>query len=170
MVWVRRDEATSTHVWPAIPRLPGPPLRGLSGPALARIVGQPRMIQSGSSGRHLSVDDPVEGAAGLLLVLPRMMQSGASGFLPQDNVHVVLWPFSFVLPRMIQSRALHGLVSALQLHHGLIRVLASLHHHGIILFTPSLLLHSFVHLAAAPHHHSLVHLFTSLHHHGLVPP
>ena len=63
MVEVLRGVATSTHVWPAIPGLSGPPLRGLSGPALARTGGQPRMIQSGASCRHLSLDDPVWGTA-----------------------------------------------------------------------------------------------------------
>ena len=63
MVGVRRGVATSTHVWPAIPGFPGPPLSCLSGPALAWIGGQPRMIQSGAPGRLLSLDDPVRGAA-----------------------------------------------------------------------------------------------------------
>ena len=65
MVEVRRGVATSTHVWPAIPGSPGPPLHGLPGPALALSGGQPQMIQSG--GWRL-----------LLLVLLRMIQSGAS--------------------------------------------------------------------------------------------
>ena len=63
MVGVRRGVATSTHVWPAIPGLPGQPLRGLSGPALARTGRQPRMIQTGAPGRLLSLDDPFRGAA-----------------------------------------------------------------------------------------------------------
>ena len=63
MVGVRRGVATSTHVWPAIPGLPGPPLCGVSGSALARTGGQPRMIQSGAPGPLLSLDDPVWGAA-----------------------------------------------------------------------------------------------------------
>ena len=63
MVGVWRGVATSTHVWPAIPRLPGPPLRGLPGTSLALSGGQPRMIQSGAPGRHLFLDDPVRGTA-----------------------------------------------------------------------------------------------------------
>ena len=63
MVGVRRGVATSTRVWPAIPGLTASPLRGLWGPALARTGGQPRMIQSGAPGRHLSLDDPVRGTA-----------------------------------------------------------------------------------------------------------
>ena len=63
MVEVRRGVATSTHIWPAIPGLPGPPLRGLSGPALARTGGHPWMIQSGAPGRHFALDDPVQGTA-----------------------------------------------------------------------------------------------------------
>ena len=63
MVEMRRGVATSTHVWPAIPGLPRPPLRGLSSPALARTGGQPWMIQSGPPGRHLSLDEPVRGTA-----------------------------------------------------------------------------------------------------------
>ena len=62
MVGVRAGIATSTHLWPAIPGLPGPPLRGLSSPALARTGCPPRMIQSGAPGRLLSLDDPVRGA------------------------------------------------------------------------------------------------------------
>ena len=56
-------ERRSTNVWPAIPGLRGPPLRGLLGPALARTGRQPRMIQSGPPGRLMSLDDPVQGAA-----------------------------------------------------------------------------------------------------------
>ena len=63
MVGVRRGVATSTNVWPAITRFPGPPLRGLSGPSLARTGRQPRMIQSGGPRRLLSPDEPVRGAA-----------------------------------------------------------------------------------------------------------
>ena len=63
MVGVPRGVATSTHVWAAIPGLPGPPLRGLLGPALAWTGRQPRMIQSGAPGYILSLDDPVRGAA-----------------------------------------------------------------------------------------------------------
>ena len=63
MVEVRRGVPTSTHVLPAIPGSLGPPLRGLSGPALARTGGQPRVIQSGAPGCHLSLDDPVQGTA-----------------------------------------------------------------------------------------------------------
>ena len=63
MVGLRRGVATSTPVWPAIPRLPGPPLRGPPGPARALSGGQPRMIQSGAPGRQLSLDDPVRGTA-----------------------------------------------------------------------------------------------------------
>ena len=62
MVGMQRGVATSTHVWPAIPGLPGPPLCSVSGPALAWTGGQPRMIQSGAPGRHLSLDDPARGA------------------------------------------------------------------------------------------------------------
>ena len=65
MVGVRRGVATSTHGWPAIPGLPGPPLRGLLGPASARTGLWSRMIQSGAPGRQLSMDHLVRGAAAL---------------------------------------------------------------------------------------------------------
>ena len=54
MVGVRRGVATSTHIWPPIPGLPGGPLRGLSGTAPAPTGDQSRMIQSGAPGRYLS--------------------------------------------------------------------------------------------------------------------
>ena len=63
MVGVRSGVATSTHIWPAMAGLRGPPLRGQAGPALARTGGPPRMIQSGEPGRLLYLDDPVRGAA-----------------------------------------------------------------------------------------------------------
>ena len=44
-------------------RIRGLPLRGLSGPALARTGGQAWMIQSEASGRNLFLDDPVWGTA-----------------------------------------------------------------------------------------------------------
>ena len=93
MVGVRSCVATSTHVWPAIRGLPGPPLRG------------GWMIQSGG-GR-------------LLLIVPlRIIKSGASGLISPIYARVVLRPFLLVFPRMIQSWALHGLVSALLHYHG----------------------------------------------------
>ena len=111
------------------------------------------------------------GGRRLLLLVPlRMIQSGASGLISPVNARVVLRPFLLVFPRMIQSWALHGLVSALLHYHGLVRVFASLHHHGILLLAASLFLHGLVLSAAAPLHLSLVLLFTSLHHHGLVLP
>ena len=156
MVCIRRGVDTSTHVCSAIPRLPGLPLRGLSGPAAARTGVQSRMIQSGAPGRHLSSDDPVWGRRLLLLDPPRMIQSGVSGIISPDDALVVLWLLLLVLPRIFQSRALHGLVTAV------------LHHQRLLLFAASLLVHGLVLLAAASRHHGLVHLFTSLRHHALV--
>ena len=56
------------------------------------------MIQSG--GRRLLLLDP-----------PRMIQTRASGLISTDDALVVLWPLLLVLPRMIESWALHGLVT-----------------------------------------------------------
>ena len=124
------------------------------------------MIQSGAPGGHLTLDDPVRGTAAplLLLVLLRMIQSGVSGHISPVNALVVLWPFLLLFPRMIQCRALHGLVSASLHYHGLN------HHYGLLLFAASLLLLGLVLLAVAPHHHGLVLLFSTLHLHGLVLP
>ena len=117
----------------------------------------PWMIQSG--GRRL-----------LLLVPLRRIQSGASGLISPVNARVVLRPFLLVLPRMIQSWALLGLVSASLHYHILVRVFASLHHHGLLLLAAALLLHRLVLVAAAPLHLGLGLLFTLLHHHGLILP
>ena len=122
-----------------------------------QVATYPWMIQSG--GRRL-----------LLLVPLRMIQSGASGLISQVNARVLLRPFLLVLPWMIQSWVLLGLVSASLHYHGLIRAFASLHHHGLLILAAALLLHGLVLLAAAPHHLGLGLLFTSLHHHGLVLP
>ena len=111
------------------------------------------------------------GGRRLLLLVPlRMIQSGASGLLSPVNARVVLRPFLLVLPRMIQSWAFLGLVSASLHYHGLVRPLASLHHHGLLLLAAALLLHGLVLLAAAPLHLGFGLLFTSLHHHGLFLP
>ena len=138
IVGVRRGVATCTHVWPAIPGLTGLPLRGLSGPALARTGGQPRMIQSGAPGRHLSLDYPVQRAAATAACSLRMIQSGVSGHVSPVNALVVLWPFLLIIPTVIQSRAIHGLVSASLHYHSLD------HHHGPLLLAASLLLHGLV--------------------------
>ena len=69
------------------------------------------MLQSG--GRRL-----------LLLVRLRMIQSGASGLFSPVNARFVLRPFLLVLPRMIQSWAFLGLVSASLHYHGLVRLFA----------------------------------------------
>ena len=97
-----------------------------------------------------------------------MIQSGASGLIPPVDAPVVLWRLLLVLPRMIQSRALHGLLTALLHLHGLVQVFTLLHHHRLLHFAASLLLHSHIVLPAAPHHHGLVNLFTLGHHHGRV--
>ena len=81
MVGMRRGVATSTHIWPAIPGLPGPPLRGMPGQALALSGSQPEMIQSGAPGHHLSLDDPVRG-----------MAAPVACFAPEDPVRGV-WSF-----------------------------------------------------------------------------
>ena len=156
MVGVWRGVATSTHVWPAIPGLPGPPLRGLSGRALAPTGRQTRMIQSGAKAASCPWMIQSRGRRFLLLDLPRMIQPGASGLNSPDDALVVLWPLLLVLPRMIQSWALHGLVTA------------SLHHHGLLVLAVSLLLHCLILMAAVPLHRGLVDLISSLHHHGLV--
>ena len=106
----------------------------------------------------------------LLLVPLRMIQSGASGLFLPIYARVVLQPFILVSPRIIQSWALLGLVSASLHYHGLVRVFASLHHFGLFLLAAALLLHGLVLLAAAPLHLGLGLLFTSLHHHGLFLP
>ena len=75
----------------------------------------------------------------LLLDPPRMIQSGASGLISLHVLVVVFWPLLLVLPRVIQSRGLHGLVTASLHHQGLVPVSASLHYHG----PSSSLLHRF---------------------------
>ena len=70
----------------------------------------------------MSLDDPVQ-----------------SGLISPDEALVVLWPLLLVLPRVIQSRALPGLVTTLLHHHCLVRVSASLLHHRLLSF----LLHCF---------------------------
>ena len=144
---VRRGVATGTHVWAAIPRYPGPPLRGQSGLDPARTGVQTRMIQCGAPGRHLSPDDPVQGA-----VAPAARSSS------DDPVRGISSPFtgsrcSFVLTAPSCFAPDDP---------------ASLHHHGLLLLAASLLLHGHFLLAVAPHHHRLVHLSPSLHHHGPV--
>ena len=64
MFGVRRGIATRTHVWPAIPGLPGQPLRGLSGPATAQTGVQSRIILSGAPAGHMSLDVPVKERGG----------------------------------------------------------------------------------------------------------
>ena len=154
LVGVRRGVASSTHVWPAIPGLPGPPLRSLSGPAFARTGCQPRIIQRQAASCPWMIQS---GGRRLLLLDPlRMIQPGESGLISPDDDLVVVWPLLLVLPRMIQSRALHGLVTA------------SLHHHGLLILAVSLLLHCLVLLAAVPPRRGLVHLISSLHPDSLV--
>ena len=109
------------------------------------------MIQSG--GRRVLLLDP-----------PRMIQYGASGLIAADEAIADSWSLLLVSPRMILSRALHGVVTALLHHNRLVWVSASVHHHRLLLFAASLRAHSPVLLAAAPHHHGHVHLFTSVNH------
>ena len=111
-----------------------------------------RRIQSWASGRHLSVDDPVLGAAAptACSALDDPVRGGLSR--ATDDAVVLFWPLLLVLPRMIQSGALHGVVTA------------SLHQHGLLVFAAALLLFGLVFLAAAPLHHGLVLLSGSLHH------
>ena len=110
------------------------------------------------------------GGRWLLLLLPlHMIQSGASGLISPVNALVVLWLLLLVLPGMIFSRVLHGLVCDSLHYRGLVRAFTSLHQ-GLLLLTASLLLQGRVPLAAAPHHHRLVHLFTLLPHHSLFLP
>ena len=164
MVGVRRGVATSTDVWPAIPGLPDPTLRGLSGPASVRTGGRLRMIWS----RRQAATCPgmiQSGGRRLLLLVPlRMIQSGLSGLFSLVNALVVLWPFLVVFPGNIQSTALHGLVSPSLHYHGLD------HHHEPFLLAASLLLHGLVLLAVASHHHVLVFLFSAPHHRKTCPP
>ena len=106
----------------------------------------------------------------LLLVPLRMIRSKASGLFSPVNARVVLRPFLLVLPRMIQSWALPGLVSASLRYHGLVCLFASLHQHGLLLLAAALLLHRLVLLAAGSLHLGLCLLFTPLHRHGLFLP
>ena len=132
--------------------------------------------------RRLALDDPVLGARPplcpsiiqsgrrqlLLLDLPRTIRSAVSGLIGPDDAIVMLWLLSLVLLRMIQSRALHGLVTASLHHHTLVRVSASLQHQWLLPLAASLLPHSLVLLAGASFQHGLVHMSASLLHHGLV--
>ena len=111
----------------------------------------PWMIKSG--GRRL-----------LLLVPLRMIQSWASDLFSPVFARVVLRPFLLALPRMIQSWALLGLVSASLHYLGLVRVFASLHHHWLLLLAAAPLLHGLVLMAAAHLHLGLRLLFTPLQH------
>ena len=170
MVGVRRCVATSTLVWPAIPsqwpssprpvepsscadRLPAPDYQVW----VRQAATCPWMIQSG--GRRPVLHVPL-----------RMIQSLASGLISPVNARFVLRPFLLVLPRMIQSWALLGLVSALLHYHGLVQVFASPHHHGLPLLATALPLHDLVLVAAAPLRLGLGLLFTLLHHHGFFLP
>ena len=111
------------------------------------------------------------GGQRLLLLVPlQMIQSGASGLISPFDARVVLRPFFLVLPWMIQSWALLGLVCASLHYHGLVQVFASLHHHGLLVLAAALLLQTLILLAAASLHLGLCLLFTSLHHHGLILP
>ena len=101
MAGLPKGVATSTHVWPAIPGLPGPPLRGLWGPALARTGVQLRMIQSGVSSATCPWMIQSGGRRLLLLDGPRMTQSGALGLISPHDALVVLWPLLFFFPQMI---------------------------------------------------------------------
>ena len=56
-------------VWPAIPGLPGPPLRSLSGPATAQTGCQPPMIKSRAPGRLFSLDDPIQEGGGFCCLI-----------------------------------------------------------------------------------------------------
>ena len=94
-----------------------------TGPASARTGRRPRMIQSGAPGRLLSLDDPVRGL--LLLDPPRRIQPGGSGLFSPDDALLVLWPLLLLLPRMILSWALNGLVTV------------SLHLHGLLVLAVS---------------------------------
>ena len=89
----------------------------------------------------------------LLLDLPQLFQPGASGLISADDALVVLWPLLLLLPRILQSWAHHGLVTA------------SLHHHRLLVLAVSLLLHCLLLFAAVSLHNGPVHLISSLHHH-----
>ena len=116
----------------------------------------PQMIQSEASGRHLSLDDPVQGVVAPAACSDLEHPVWGVNLISPDVAVVLFWPLVLVSPRMIQSRPLHGLITASLHHHGLLWVSASLVHHGLLL------------LAAAPHLLSPVQLSASLHPQGLV--
>ena len=60
---------------------------------------------------------------------PRMIQRGMSELISPDVAVVVFWLLLLLLPWLIQSRALHGLLTPSLHQHGLVLVSALLHHH-----------------------------------------
>ena len=83
-----------------------------------------------------------------------MIQSGASSLFSLLGAVVGLWLF-LVLVLSFQFSALHGLITVSLLHHGLLRVPASMYFHGLLLFSESLFNHGLVLLAGARLHQGL---------------
>ena len=104
----------------------------------------------------------------LQLDVHRMIPSGESRPFTPDVAVALFWRPLLVLRRMMESRALHGLLTALLHHHGLVQVSGSLFHHRLLPFAASVLHHDLVLLVAAPQLLRLVHLCGSLYLHSLV--
>ena len=90
-----------------------------------------RMFQSGAAAAICLWMIQSEGRRLVLLFSPRITESGASVLISPDDALGGLWLLVLVLPRKIQSRVPHGLVTASPHHHILVLVSALLHHHRL---------------------------------------